>query len=165
MITEASISVEKHNHIRKQLSQPFGYKVASRPFALNRPTAQFSLSSQPKHPPPLPPWPPRLRSSFTLCTATSPSVSASLRPPRHPTDLRYLAQWLRPRRLALSLLVAPPLSTSMPSTISSTPISLLTSSAPRLAETLPQEILTKMHAPGKPDYPIISAEQLPEFDA
>lgn len=53
----------------------------------------------------------------------------------------------------------------MPSTNSLTPISLLTSATPRIAETLPQEILTKMHAPGKLDYPVINAEQLPEFDA
>jgi len=35
----------------------------------------------------------------------------------------------------------------------------------QIAETLPQEILAKMHAPPKPDYPIISPEELPEFDA
>ncbi|KAF5364617.1 hypothetical protein D9758_005631 [Tetrapyrgos nigripes] len=35
----------------------------------------------------------------------------------------------------------------------------------QIPETLPQEVLTAMHAPPKPNYPIISAEQLPQFDA
>ncbi|KAF5388749.1 hypothetical protein D9757_004768 [Collybiopsis confluens] len=35
----------------------------------------------------------------------------------------------------------------------------------QIPETLSQEVLTKMHAPAKPDYPIISADQLTEFDA
>src|SRR5258705_544776 len=35
----------------------------------------------------------------------------------------------------------------------------------RIVETLPQEVLTKMHAPPKPDYPIIDAEKLATFDA
>jgi NAD(P)H dehydrogenase (quinone) len=35
----------------------------------------------------------------------------------------------------------------------------------QVAETLPQEVLTKMYAPPKPDYPVITPEQLTEFDA
>jgi len=42
-------------------------------------------------------------------------------------------------------------------------ISSLTSN--RIPETLPTEVLTKMHAPPKPDYPIISANDLKDFDA
>ncbi|KAF8526562.1 1,4-benzoquinone reductase [Hysterangium stoloniferum] len=35
----------------------------------------------------------------------------------------------------------------------------------QIPETLPQEVLTKMYAPPKPSYPVISVEQLTEFDA
>ncbi|KAJ7843483.1 flavoprotein-like protein [Mycena leptocephala] len=35
----------------------------------------------------------------------------------------------------------------------------------QIPETLPQEVLTKMHAPAKPDYPIIDAATLATFDA
>jgi hypothetical protein len=35
----------------------------------------------------------------------------------------------------------------------------------RVAETLPQEVLTKMYAPPKPNYPIITPEILSTFDA
>lgn len=35
----------------------------------------------------------------------------------------------------------------------------------RIPETLPQEVLTKMYAPAKPDYPLIDADKLTEFDA
>ncbi|KAF7975412.1 hypothetical protein HWV62_9647 [Athelia sp. TMB] len=35
----------------------------------------------------------------------------------------------------------------------------------QVPETLPQEILTKMHAPAKPDYPIITPTELATFDA
>jgi NAD(P)H dehydrogenase (quinone) len=35
----------------------------------------------------------------------------------------------------------------------------------QVPETLPQEVLTAMHAPGKPDYPTISAKELTAFDA
>ena len=31
-------------------------------------------------------------------------------------------------------------------------------------QTLPQEVLTKMHAPAKPDYPIVTAADLPQYD-
>ncbi len=34
----------------------------------------------------------------------------------------------------------------------------------QVPETLPEEVLTKMHAPPKPDVPIISAADLPEAD-
>jgi NAD(P)H dehydrogenase (quinone) len=34
----------------------------------------------------------------------------------------------------------------------------------RVEETLPPDILEKMHAPPKGDYPIISKDQLPEYD-
>jgi len=34
----------------------------------------------------------------------------------------------------------------------------------QIPETLSPEVLEKLHAPAKPAYPIISAEQLPEFD-
>lgn len=35
----------------------------------------------------------------------------------------------------------------------------------RIGETLPNEVLTKMHAPAKPDYPIIAPSDLANFDA
>lgn len=35
----------------------------------------------------------------------------------------------------------------------------------RIAETLPDEVLAKMHAPPKPNYPILPAADLPSFDA
>ncbi|KAJ7779682.1 flavoprotein-like protein, partial [Mycena metata] len=35
----------------------------------------------------------------------------------------------------------------------------------QIPETLPQEVLTKMHAPAKPDYPVIDAATLATFDA
>ncbi|KAJ4482597.1 NADH-quinone oxidoreductase [Lentinula aciculospora] len=35
----------------------------------------------------------------------------------------------------------------------------------QIPETLPQEVLTMMHAPAKPDYPLIAADKLTEFDA
>ncbi|KAF8424570.1 NADH-quinone oxidoreductase [Tirmania nivea] len=35
----------------------------------------------------------------------------------------------------------------------------------QIPETLPQEVLTKMHAPPKPDYPVIAVEQLPQYNA
>ncbi|KAJ3798356.1 1,4-benzoquinone reductase [Lentinula aff. detonsa] len=35
----------------------------------------------------------------------------------------------------------------------------------QIPETLPQEILEKMHAPQKPDYPVISVDQLTTYDA
>lgn len=31
-------------------------------------------------------------------------------------------------------------------------------------QTLPQEVLTKMYAPAKPDYPIATAADLPQYD-
>lgn len=34
----------------------------------------------------------------------------------------------------------------------------------RVAETLPQEVLTKMHAPPKPDYPVIQPADLAHYD-
>ena len=34
-----------------------------------------------------------------------------------------------------------------------------------MPETLPQEILTKMHAPEKPKYPIITPQILTQYDA
>ena len=35
----------------------------------------------------------------------------------------------------------------------------------RVAETLPQEVLTKMYAPPKPDYPVITPDKLLNYDA
>ncbi|KAF9458390.1 NADH-quinone oxidoreductase [Collybia nuda] len=35
----------------------------------------------------------------------------------------------------------------------------------QVPETLPQEVLTKMYAPAKPDYPVITLEQFTTFDA
>nr|AAD21025.1 1,4-benzoquinone reductase [Phanerodontia chrysosporium] len=35
----------------------------------------------------------------------------------------------------------------------------------QIPETLPEEVLAKMHAPPKPEYPVITPEKLPEFDA
>jgi NAD(P)H dehydrogenase (quinone) len=34
----------------------------------------------------------------------------------------------------------------------------------QIAETLPQEVLTKMHAPPKPDYPVINPGELANYD-
>ena len=34
----------------------------------------------------------------------------------------------------------------------------------RVPETLPAEVLTAMHAPPKPNYPIIKAKDLPNYD-
>lgn len=35
----------------------------------------------------------------------------------------------------------------------------------QVAETLPQEVLDKMHAPPKPDVPVINPQDLPLYDA
>lgn len=35
----------------------------------------------------------------------------------------------------------------------------------RIPETLPGEVLTKLHAPAKPDYPVITVDQLSQFNA
>jgi len=35
----------------------------------------------------------------------------------------------------------------------------------QVPETLPQEVLTKMHAPPKPDYPVITPDELTQYDA
>ena len=35
----------------------------------------------------------------------------------------------------------------------------------QVAETLPQDILEKLHAPPKPSYPVIDPTDLPQFDA
>ena len=35
----------------------------------------------------------------------------------------------------------------------------------RVPETLPQEVLTKMSAPPKPDYPIFTVDIMPTYDA
>ena len=35
----------------------------------------------------------------------------------------------------------------------------------RIPETLPEEVLAKMHAPPKPDYPVIQPSELVNFDA
>jgi NAD(P)H dehydrogenase (quinone) len=43
-------------------------------------------------------------------------------------------------------------------------IALLTQSI-RITETLPDEVLAKMHAPAKPAYPIITPTELANFDA
>lgn len=39
------------------------------------------------------------------------------------------------------------------------------SSSTRIPETLPADVLSKMGAPPKPGYPVISAEELKDFDA
>ena len=38
-------------------------------------------------------------------------------------------------------------------------------SRPRIAETLPEEVLAKMHAPAKPNYPHMTPAELVNFDA
>lgn len=43
-------------------------------------------------------------------------------------------------------------------------IPLLLTHTPRVPETLPVEVLTAMHAPSKPDYPIITKDDLLKFD-
>ncbi|EKM56977.1 uncharacterized protein PHACADRAFT_254412 [Phanerochaete carnosa HHB-10118-sp] len=35
----------------------------------------------------------------------------------------------------------------------------------QIAETLPDEVLAKMHAPAKPNYPVLNADQLTQYDA
>lgn len=35
----------------------------------------------------------------------------------------------------------------------------------QIPETLSSEVLTKMHAPAKPDYPVITVDQLPKYNA
>ncbi|KAF9058475.1 1,4-benzoquinone reductase [Rhodocollybia butyracea] len=35
----------------------------------------------------------------------------------------------------------------------------------QIPETLPQEVLDKMHATAKPDYPILAVDQMPQYDA
>jgi NAD(P)H dehydrogenase (quinone) len=35
----------------------------------------------------------------------------------------------------------------------------------RIAETLPEEVLVKMYAPPKPDYPVITNEEMLKYDA
>ncbi|VDB92572.1 unnamed protein product [Peniophora sp. CBMAI 1063] len=35
----------------------------------------------------------------------------------------------------------------------------------QISETLPQEVLTKMHAPAKPDYPVLAPNDIAQFDA
>ena len=35
----------------------------------------------------------------------------------------------------------------------------------QVAETLPQDVLEKLHAPPKPSYPVIQPADLPQFDA
>lgn len=35
---------------------------------------------------------------------------------------------------------------------------------PRIPETLPQEILTRLHAPEKPDYPVITPDIMVTYD-
>ncbi len=35
----------------------------------------------------------------------------------------------------------------------------------RIPETLSADILGKLHAPAKPDYPVITPDMLPDFDA
>ncbi|KAG5653304.1 Minor allergen Alt a 7 [Sphagnurus paluster] len=35
----------------------------------------------------------------------------------------------------------------------------------QVAETLPEEVLTKMHAPAKPEYPVIDLEEFVKYDA
>ena len=34
----------------------------------------------------------------------------------------------------------------------------------RVPETLPEEVLAKMYAPAKPPYPVITPDELPQFD-
>ena len=63
----------------------------------------------------------------------------------------------------LRLPAAPPRSTSMQSRRPTAPSSNLTST--RIAETLPQEVLTLLHAPPKGDYPILEPSALADFDA
>ena len=41
---------------------------------------------------------------------------------------------------------------------------LMTPTPSRIAETLPSDILAKMHAPPKPDYPLITPNEIPQFD-
>jgi NAD(P)H dehydrogenase (quinone) len=44
-------------------------------------------------------------------------------------------------------------------------ITVLTICDIRIAETLSDEVLAKMHAPSKPSYPVITPSELTEFDA
>ncbi|GJE84437.1 1,4-benzoquinone reductase [Phanerochaete sordida] len=40
-----------------------------------------------------------------------------------------------------------------------------TTSIYQIAETLPEEVLAKMHAPAKPNYPVMAPSDLPNYDA
>ena len=75
-------------------------------------------------------------------------------------------QWPRQRRRALRPLAGPPLSTS--TSRSAHRVLSLTHGrvfSPRIAETLPEEVLAKMHAPAKPNYPVLEPGDLAQFDA
>lgn len=59
-----------------------------------------------------------------------------------------------------ALLAVKPTSTSrLPTAITPSP-----ANGCRIAETLPEEVLTKMHAGKKTDYPTITPEKLTEYD-
>ena len=75
-------------------------------------------------------------------------------------------QWPRQRRRVLRPLAGPPLSTS--TSRSAHRVLSLTHGrvfSPRIAETLPEEVLAKMHAPAKPNYPVLAPGDLAQFDA
>ena len=74
-------------------------------------------------------------------------------------------QWLRLRSAALRLPVARLPSTSEYDDYSGSGTHHLIDFTARIAETLPEEVLTKMHAAPKPDYPIITPAELANFDA
>lgn len=57
-----------------------------------------------------------------------------------------LQNWQKPLRVAQNPLAAP-----LPYT--------------KITETLSDEVLAKMHAPTKPNYPILASADLPQFDA
>ena len=69
--------------------------------------------------------------------------------------------WHRLRRKGLKQLVVPLTSTSMPELRF---IIVWTDVFHRVAETLPEEVLAKMHAPPKKDIPIVKPETLEQYD-
>ena len=73
-------------------------------------------------------------------------------------------QWPRLRSAALRLPVAELPSTSEYDHCGDGGTHRLIDFTARIAETLPEEVLTKMHAAPKPDYPVIGPAELVEYD-
>ena len=106
--------------------------------------------------------PPESPSSSTPCTATSPNVRVPLpisAPPHvSPRSGRIRQNGTDGSRRIRSDLPVRPVPPVPPHPLTDTPTR-------RIPETLPDEVLAKLGAPPKPDYPVISAADLTEYDA